>query len=50
MLDNRQVDNQESIIDMEVKPCDQVVSILINPGSNYSYVNIDLLDKCGLNK
>ena len=30
--------------------CDQVVSILIDPGYNYSYVNLDLVDKCGLNK
>ena len=30
--------------------CDQVVSILIDPGYNYSYVNHDLVDKCGLNK
>jgi hypothetical protein len=28
----------------------QVVSILIDHGSNYSYVNPDLVDKCGLNK
>ena len=32
------------------KLCDQVVSILIDLRSNYSYVSPDLVDKCGLNK
>ena len=50
MLNNRQAYNQASIIELEGKFCDQVVSILIDPGSNYSYVNPNLLDKCGLNK
>jgi len=35
---------------MDSKLCDQVISILINPGSNYSYVSPDLVDKCGLRK
>eukprot|EP00253_Pinus_taeda_P026781 PITA_26781 len=35
---------------MEVKLCDQVVSILIDPGSNYIYISFDLVDKCCLNK
>eukprot|EP00253_Pinus_taeda_P030183 PITA_30183 len=35
---------------MESKLCDQVVSILIDPISNYSYVSLDLMDKCVLNK
>ena len=50
MLDHRKVDHQTSIIDMDGKLGDQVVSILIDPGSNYSYVNPSLVDKCGLNK
>jgi len=29
---------------------DQVVSILIHPGSNYSYMNLELVDKFGLRK
>ena len=49
-LDNKHVDHQESIIEMEGELCDQVVSILIDHGSNYSYVSLDLVDKCGLNK
>eukprot|EP00253_Pinus_taeda_P032681 PITA_32681 len=35
---------------MDSKLFDQVVYILIDSGSNYSYVNPDLVDKCGLNK
>ena len=35
---------------MDNKLYGQVISILIDHGSNYSYVNPDLLDKCGLNK
>ena len=49
-LDNRQEDHQTSIIEIHSNFCDQVVSILIDLGSNYSYVNHDLVDKCGLNK
>jgi len=37
-------------MEMNIKLFDQVVSILIDPRSNYSYVILDLLDKCGLNK
>ena len=50
LLDNKQANHEESIIEMEHKLCDQVVSILIDPGSNYSYVNPHLVDKCGLRK
>jgi len=49
-LDNMHADHQESIIEMGSKVCDQVVSILIDLESNYSYVNPNLVDKCGLNK
>jgi len=35
---------------MDDKFCDQVVYILIDLGSNYSYVSPELVDKCGLNK
>ena len=34
---------------MDGKICDQVVSILIDSGYNYSYVSSELVDKCGLN-
>ena len=35
---------------MDGKLCDQFVSILIEPGSNYSYIGPNLVNKCGLNK
>jgi len=35
---------------MEGKICYQVVSILIDTTSNYSYISNDVIDKCGLNK
>lgn len=47
-LDNTHVDNQTSIINMEGKLCDKIVCILIDPGSNYSYVNLNPM--CGLRK
>ena len=46
-LDNMQV-NHQVIIKMENNLCDQVASILIDLGSNYSYVSLELVDKCGL--
>ena len=49
-VDNMQEDHQASIIEMDGKLCDQVVSILIDLVSNYSYINLDLMDKCGLRK
>lgn len=50
MLNNTQTNHGESIIEMEVKLCDKVVSILIDLGSNYSYANPDLVDNSGLNR
>jgi len=35
---------------MDNKLRDQVISILINPRSNYIYASPNLVDKCGLNK
>ena len=49
-MENRQVEHQAYIIEMDGKTCDQVISILIYPISNYSYVSPDLVDKCGLSK
>jgi len=50
VLDNRKENHQAFIIEMEGKLCDQVFSILIDPGSNSSYVNANLVDKCCLHK
>ena len=49
-MDNRQADHQAFIIDMDGNICDQVIYILIDPRSNYIYVNLGLVDKCGLRK
>jgi len=49
-MDNRWADHKASIIEMEGKLCDQLVPIFIDPRSNYSYINLDLMDKCGLRK
>jgi len=49
-LDKKHADHQASIIEMDGKICDQVISILIDLGSNSSYVSCDLVDKCGLSK
>jgi len=49
-MENEQEKHQESIIEMDCKLCDQFISILIDHGSNYSYVSPDLVDNCGLNK
>ena len=49
-LDNKHADDRTSIIEMDGKLCDKVISILIDPGANYSYVNLDMMDKCGLRK
>ena len=35
---------------MEGKLCDRIVTILIDPRSNYCYFNPNLVDKCGLRK
>ena len=48
--DNRRADHQASIVEIDAKLSDQVVSILIDPISNYTYINPDLVDKCGLVK
>lgn len=50
MLDNKYAYHQAFIIEMDGKLCDQVISILADPRSNYSYVSLDLVDKFGLSK
>ena len=47
-LDNKQAKHQAHIIEMDGKVYVQFISILIDPRSNYSYVSLDLVDKCGL--
>ena len=50
VVDNKQADHQASIIEMDGKICDQFISILIDLGSNDSYINPQLVDKCRLRK
>jgi len=49
-MESRKVDHEASLFEMDGKICDQVVSILIDPGSNYSCINPNLVHKCGLRK
>ena len=47
-LDNRQVDYQASVVEMDCMICIHLVSILIDPGSNLSYVSHLAVEKCKL--
>ena len=49
-MDNKQAEHEASIIEIDGKLCHQVISILIDPRSNYIYVSHNLADQCGLNK
>lgn len=46
-MNNKKADHQESIIEIDSELFYQVVSIFIDPEFNYSYVSLDLVDKCG---
>jgi len=46
-VEKRQVDHQASIVEMDGKIFDQVVSILIDPKFNYSYINPDVVQNLG---
>jgi hypothetical protein len=47
-LDARQVDHQYSVVEMEGMLSTRLVSILIDPGSNLSYVSPQTVEKCTL--
>ena len=47
-LDNRQVDHQDSVMEMEGTIVNHLISILIVPGSNLSYVTPQTVEKCKL--
>jgi hypothetical protein len=47
-LDNRQVDHQDSVVEMEGMIDNHLVSILIDPGFNMSYVSPQTVEKCKL--
>ena len=45
-FDNRQYDHQTSVVEMEGTISNHHVSILIDPGSNLSYVSPQTVEKC----
>jgi hypothetical protein len=47
-LDNNQADHQASVVEMEGMIANRLVSILIDLGSNLSYVAPQTVDKCKL--
>jgi hypothetical protein len=47
-LDNNQDDHQASVVEIEGMIFDHLVSILIDPGSNLSYIAPKAVDKCKL--
>jgi hypothetical protein len=47
-LDNKQGDNQASVVEMKGTITNHLVSILIDPGSNLSYIAPKDVDKCKL--
>jgi hypothetical protein len=47
-LDNNQADHQASVVEIEGMISNHLVSILIDPGSNLSYIAPKAVDKCKL--
>jgi hypothetical protein len=47
-LDNKQADHQASMVEMEGMITNHLVSILIDPRSNLSYIAPKVVDKCKL--
>jgi hypothetical protein len=47
-LDNNQADHQDSVVELEGMIANYIVSVLIDPGSNLSYVAPQIVYKCKL--
>jgi hypothetical protein len=47
-MDNKQADHQALVVEMEGMIANYLVSILIDPSSNLSYVAPHAIDKCKL--
>jgi hypothetical protein len=47
-LDNNQADHQASVVEIEGMISNHLVSVLIDPGSNLSYIAPKVVDKCKL--
>jgi hypothetical protein len=48
VMDNKQVDHQASVVEMEGMIANHLISILIDHGSNLSHVTPKTIDKCKL--
>lgn len=49
-LYNQQENHQASMIQMEGNICDKIISILIDPSSNYIHLSLMLVERCQLNQ
>ena len=47
-MDNNQADHQASVVEIEGMISNHLVSVLIDPGSNLSYIAPKAVDKCKL--
>jgi hypothetical protein len=47
-LDNRKYNHQASVVEMEGMIANHLISILIDPGSNLSYISPQTIEKCKL--
>jgi hypothetical protein len=47
-LDNNQVDHQASVVEIGGMIFNHLVSVSIDPGSNLSYIDAKVVDKCNL--
>jgi hypothetical protein len=47
-LDNRDIDHQASVVELEGTICNHLVSILVDPSSNLSYAPCEIVEKCKL--
>ena len=49
-LEDRQEDQQSTVVEVAGKIVEQYVSILIDPGSTHSYINPRVVDICAFKK
>ena len=49
-LEDRQVDHQSTMVEIASNIVEQYVSILIDPGSTHSYINLRVVEICALRK
>jgi hypothetical protein len=50
VVENRQADHQASVVELEGIISKQPISILIDPGSNLSYVSPQVVEACSLQR